>query len=173
MRKLALLLTLAGLSVFVPCAAHAQTVQIFGGYAYLHPTVNISSTFDTNPGLNGWELSGTYNFWKWVGGTADFSGDYGTAEGLSTRVQTYLFGPQVHFPGPISPFAHVLIGGASETVASSLSWNSIAFAAGAGIDIRLIPFVSLRAIQLDYLGTRFRSGTQSQPRVSAGVVVRF
>jgi len=35
------------------------------------------------------------------------------------------------------------------------------------------PFVSVRPIQIDYLLTRFSSATQSQPRVSAGVVFHF
>jgi hypothetical protein len=172
MRKLSLLFTVVCLSLSFAGIANAQAVQIFGGYSYLRPPVDLSTTLNTNPNLNGWELSGTYNAWKWLGATADFSGDYGTTSGFGIHEQNYLFGPQVHLPGPVSPFAHVLIGGASETI-GSLSADSVAVAAGAGIDIHMGPFVSVRPIQLDYLVTRFRSSTQSQPRVSAGVVIHF
>jgi len=172
MRNLSLSLIAILLSLSFADIANAQAVQIFGGYSYLHPTVDVSPTLNTNPNLNGWELSGTYNAWKWLGATADFSGDYGTVGGLSIHEQNYLFGPQVHLPGPVSPFAHVLIGGASETI-GSLSADSVAVAAGVGIDIHVAPFLSVRPIQFDYLVTRFRSATQNQPRVSAGVVIDF
>jgi len=42
-----------------------------------------------------------------------------------------------------------------------------------GIDIKVARHLSLRPIQLDYLVTRFASGTQSDPRASAGIVLHF
>ncbi|MGB6357670.1 MAG: hypothetical protein WBF30_02730, partial [Candidatus Acidiferrales bacterium] len=51
--------------------------------------------------------------------------------------------------------------------------NALAAAVGGGIDVKVVPFVSLRVIQLDYLVTRFGSTTQNQPRASAGIVVHF
>jgi hypothetical protein len=44
---------------------------------------------------------------------------------------------------------------------------------GVGIDLKVAPFISVRPIQFDYLVTRFNSGTQNQPRISAGVVLHF
>ena len=197
------LLTLMALSsgFFFASVAHAQdTVEVFGGYSYLRPSATVSETirvcpvgaippcpfpmtFLTHPNLNGWELSGSYYANKWLGVAADFSGHYGTALGSSVHFQTYLFGPQIHLSGPVSPFAHVLIGGAHETLGgnsgpgigsiSSASASAFAAAVGAGIDIKVTPFASLRAIQLDYLVTRFGSATQNQARVSAGVVFHF
>jgi hypothetical protein len=138
------------------------------------------TTIGTHPNLNGWELSGTYNANRWLGATADFSGHYGSVLGSSVHLQTYLFGPQIRLPGPVSPFAHVLFGSAHETLGgnanlgiSSGSASAFAAAVGAGIDIKVAPFLSFRAIQLDYLVTRFGSATQNQPRVSAGLVLRF
>jgi opacity protein-like surface antigen len=182
-------------SPFASVASAQDTFQVFGGYSYLRPTVALEATIvcpvgtlppcpvttaDFHPNLNGWELSGTYNPLKWLGATADFSGHYGTLEGSSVHVQTYLFGPQVHLPGPVSPFAHVLFGGAHETIGASgtipvipFSGNAFAVAVGAGIDIKVVSFVSFRPIQLDYLVTRFGSSTQNQPRASAGVVFHF
>lgn len=194
MRKFLLIITAVCLSFCFARAADAQdTVQIFGGYSYLRPTLGLQTfgvcpvgllppcpivTLDSHPNLNGWELSGTYNAFKWLGATADFSGHYGTDQGATVHYQTYLFGPQVHLPGPVSPFAHLLIGAAHETIGGSstispASATAFAVAAGAGIDLHVAPFLSLRPIQLDYLVTRFGSATQNQVRASAGLVVHF
>ncbi|MFZ0881364.1 MAG: hypothetical protein WA002_17850 [Candidatus Acidiferrales bacterium] len=42
-----------------------------------------------------------------------------------------------------------------------------------GIDIKILPHVAVRAIQLDYLLTHFNSSTQRQPHASAGIVLTF
>jgi hypothetical protein len=196
MRKSLLLLAFFSFGLFFAGTTPAQTVQIFGGYSYLRPSVTLQSDavcplgivppcpgtpgkLDVHPNLNGWELSGTWNMYKWLGATADFSGHYGSDHGASIHYQTYLFGPQVHLPGPVSPFAHVLIGAAHQGIGTGIngiiaeSGTAFAVAAGAGIDIHLAPFIAFRAIQLDYLVTRFNSSTQSQPRVSAGLVLHF
>ena len=189
---------LCSISLYTVTAQAQDSFQLFGGYSYLRPSVAVTETqylpcpigelppscpfvqtIDTHPNLSGWELSGTYNATKWFGATADFSGHYGSVLWSSDHLQTYLFGPQIRFPGRVSPFAHVLFGGAHESLGansnlgiSSGSASAFATAVGAGIDIKLVPFVSLRPIQLDYLVTRFGSATQNQPRVSAGVVLR-
>ena len=102
LRKIALL---CGLIFVFSLAAHAQDsdkVEVFGGYSYLR--------FDNSPSFNqnGWEVSGQYKFQPWLGAVADFSGDYGNA----THTTYFLFGPQVSWPARVSPFGHVLIGGA-------------------------------------------------------------
>src|SRR5216117_3721807 len=51
--------------------------------------------------------------------------------------------------------------------------TSVAAAAGAGVDMKIFPFVSVRLFQLDYLRTRLHGATQNQPRVSAGIVIHF
>lgn len=172
-------------------AAHAQ-VQIFGGYSYLRPNVTVQPFAECPVGalppcpsletahlnLNGWEASASFNPVPVFGFAADFAGDYGAFEGSTVHVQTYLFGPQVRFPGPISPFVHALFGDAHETVGASEAIspsvaNAFAMAAGGGLDVKLVPFVSLRVIQIDDLITRFGSATQHQPRASAGLVIHF
>ena len=194
MRYVCALVALLALSAVAP-AAKAQ-VEIFGGYSYARPSFNYTETLGdvtcpitgcptvtttAHPNLNGWELSGAYNH-RWLGFAADFSGHYGSIHNASAHLYTYLFGPEVRLPGPVSPFAHVLVGGAHESIGTgstvgfeinSSSSNSFAAAVGAGIDVKLAPIVSLRAIQIDYLLTRFGSGTQSQPRASAGFVLHF
>lgn len=182
-------------AVAVPSILRAQDrIQLFGGYSYVRGSVPVTETSlcpegtcpitTSNHGanLNGWELSATYKPGHVLGYTADFSGHYGTTQGASTHLQTYLFGPQLSFPGPVSPFVHGLIGGAHESVGSGSSGANVtiptsrggfAAALGAGIDLKVLPFISLRPIQLDYLWTTFHGGTQSQPRISAGVILHF
>ena len=181
--------------VLTASALYAQdTVEIFGGYSFVRGSVPVTETI-TCPGpvcptntasygsnLNGFELSGTYKRSDWLGFTADFGGNFGTTQNASTHLETFLFGPEVSFPARVSPFAHVLFGAAHESLGigsgstyfvDPTSQTSFAMAFGAGIDIKVAPFASFRPIQIDYLLTRFDSGTQSQPRVSAGVVFHF
>jgi hypothetical protein len=196
MRKVSLALMVLCFSLLFLDTAHTQdTFQAFGGYSYLRPPVTVGetvicpvgviapcpmTTIGTHLNLSGWELSGTYNAYKWLGASADLSGHYGSVQGSSVHLQTYLFGPQIRLPGPVSPFAHALFGGAHEALGgastlgiSSGSASAFAAAVGAGIDFKVARFVSFRAIQVDYLVTHFGSATQNQPRVSAGVVLRF
>ena len=187
MRTSLLLLALGcSLSCAIPQARAQDRFELFGGYSYVRASVPvvtavgcpapICSTFTStsHPNLNGWELAATYKPISWFGLTGDFSGHYGTLFGSSTNLHNYLFGPTVAFPGPVSPFVHLLVGGAHLSFSGgAVVGNAFASALGAGIDIKVAPFVSLRPIQIDYLLTRFNSSTQNQPRVSAGLVLRF
>jgi hypothetical protein len=181
-------------------ASKAQDrVEIFGGYSYLRASVQVGQFGPLGPGtpcppncgtpptvpqqanLNGWETSLQYKPIPFLGAVADFSGNYGTLDGARTRVHTFLVGPQVSLPAKISPFAHILVGAARESQDSPTnlaffslgSGTSVAAAAGAGIDVKAFPFVSVRLFQVDYLRTRLHGATQNQPRVSAGVVIHF
>ena len=86
--------------------AQDDKVEVFGGYSYLH--------FHNSPSvsLNGWEASAQYKFTDWLGGVADFDGHYGSLHGAGTSTYTYLFGPQLSYPARVSPFGHLLLGGA-------------------------------------------------------------
>ena len=182
-----------------PAFAQEQ-LKVFAGYSYLRPSVtydqvstclllcnSVPSSNTNHPNFNGYEFSATYKLLPFLGATADFSGHYGTVTGSSSsHVQTFLFGPELAFPAKVSPFVHALVGVAHQSVGSgtstsggvpvlvlSSSENALAAALGGGIDLHIAPFLSFRAIQLDYLVTRFHSDTQNQPRVSTGVVLRF
>lgn len=141
-------------------------VELFGGYSYEH--------FNGSPSgnLNGWELSGQYKFASWVGGVADVDAHYGSLSGVNTRSVHFLFGPQISFPARVSPFFHVLIGGANIRGVGGTN-TSFGTAVGAGIDSRIAPFLSWRIVQFDYLGTRFFHVTQNDVRISTGLVLRF
>jgi len=154
-----------------------------------NPVADVLSTSRQN--LNGWELTATYRFLPFLGIAADVSGHYGSAASSSSssaHQYTYLFGPEVSLPRRVSPFAHVLFGGTHQSVTSSpiypplssgfysvipTTTSAFATAIGAGIDLKLVPHVWIRPIQLDYLITRLGSNTQNQARVSAGVVFHF
>ncbi|MGA9884137.1 MAG: hypothetical protein WBQ34_10500 [Candidatus Acidiferrales bacterium] len=164
LRRLTLL---AGVLLLFSVSARAQDrAQVFGGYSYMHigddPSLN----------TNGWEFSGQYNFSEWLGGVADFDGHYGTSQGFNRNTHAFLFGPQISWPARVSPFAHLLIGGAHTNWGGATS-TSFAMALGAGIDSRVFPGVDWRIIQMDYIPTYFFGHTQNNVRVSTGIVFRF
>ena len=163
-RKLGLLL---GVLLTASISAGAQEkVEVFGGYSYMR--------LSTSPGanLNGWEISGQYKFTDWLGGVADLDGHYGSPGGIGSSVYTYLFGPQVSFPARVSPFAHLLLGGA-HFGAGGFGSSSFSMAIGGGIDTELIHGIRWRIVQGDYLLTEFGSRAQNNARISTGIVFRF
>jgi hypothetical protein len=172
--------------------SRAQSIEVFGGYSYVRAPVTFTQTIlcpipgcptGTNTqhlNLNGWEAGGALKILGPLALAADFSRTSGSFQGANTRLQTYLAGPQLRFPGRVSPFAHFLVGAAHESIdtsAGSLTFGptqtAFATALGGGIDLKVLPLLSVRPIQIDYLLTHFNSGTQNQPRVSAGIVVHF
>jgi hypothetical protein len=183
----------AGLFVlFLAGRTNAQAVELFGGYSIVRAPVTFSETSvcaipacptATNTpklNLNGWEVAGAFRVLGPLKLAADFSGTSGSFQGANTHLQTYLVGPQLRFPGPISPYAHFLVGVAHEAIGASASsltsgptQNAFASAVGGGLDLKVLPFISLRPIQIDYLLTHFNSTTQNQFRYSAGLVVHF
>jgi hypothetical protein len=163
-RKLAFLL---GALLIASISAVAQEkVEVFGGYSYMR--------FNSSPGanLNGWEISGQYKFTDWLGGVADLDGHYGSPGGIGSSVYTYLFGPQVSFSTRVSPFAHLLLGGAHFS-AEGFGSSSFSMAIGGGIDTELIHGIRWRIVQADYLLTEFGSRAQNNARISTGIVFRF
>jgi hypothetical protein len=166
LRKLSLSV---GLVLLASLAANAQglgdKVELFGGYSYMR-------TASPSYNLNGWELAGQYKVTDWLGGVADFDGHYGSPNGFSSSLNTFLFGPEVSWPARVSPFAHVLFGGAhiSSGGFSDTSW---AMAIGGGIDTRLVHGIYWRVIQGDYLPTHFSGAREDNTRLSTGIVFKF
>jgi hypothetical protein len=167
LQKLPFLIGLILVVSLTSLTARAQDkIELFGGYSYQH--------YDGIPSgnLNGWEISGQYKVARWLGGVADLGAHYGSPSGIDTGTVTYLFGPQVSFPAPISPFVHVLIGGA-HIREGGITDTSFSTAFGGGIDMRVAPFLSWRIFQGDVVNTGFFGGTQHNARVSTGIVFRF
>jgi hypothetical protein len=150
----------------LPAAAQDDKVEVFGGYSYMR----FRPGNDVN--LNGWEASAQYKFRDWIGGVADFDGHYGSQFGVGESVHSFLFGPQVSWPSKVSPFAHVLLGGAHFS-AGGVGDTAFSMAIGGGMDYQVNDRFSWRIIQGDYLLTRFFGNTQNNGRLSTGIIYRF
>jgi hypothetical protein len=104
---------------------------------------------------------------------ADLDGHYGSSNGIGTSTNTYLFGPQISLPSRVSPFAHLLLGGAHISEAG-FGRSSFSMALGGGVDVSLFhDQFYWRVIQTDYLMTQFGSHAQNNFRASTGIVFRF
>jgi len=157
-------------------------IQIAGTYSFLRGKPdNTNSAMD----LSGASESLSYNFTPRFSAVAE-AGEYrftGLTAGLSSTMYTYMFGPRMTFPrfGRVVPFAQALVGGGRLDASSggiSAGENALALAVGGGIDVPLRGRFTLRAVQADYLLTRYdsvagRTVTQSHVRISAGLIVRF
>ena len=113
----------------VPARAQdpGDKIELSAGYAYMHfkssPSVN----------LNGFALSGQYKLRDWLGGVGEVGGEYGTVGGVSSRVYTFLVGPQISWPRRVSPFAHILLG-AGTFSGGGFANRSLAVDYGVGVD---------------------------------------
>lgn len=143
-------------------------IELSLGYSYMH----FGSTPKVN--LNGAELTGQYKLSDWLGVVADVSGEYGQVAGVSSRVYTYDFGPQLTWPKPrkISPFAHLLVGG-SHFDGGGYASKGFSWGIGAGVDDRIKPKISWRIVQVDILPTHLGGDEEHNTRVSTSIVFRF
>ena len=179
-------------------------VDIFLGYSYLRAVPELA---DGNRlvDLNGGSASIAFNLGRYFALVGDFGGYDDTRLRLAGpganpptvldsggSAFTYLFGPRLSFRNHsrVTPFAQILFGaahagevtlsgctGASCTPLSAQT--SFALTAGGGFDIRLARHISLRAIQAEYLMTRFSDpttaagNTQNDLRLSTGLLFRL
>ena len=165
--------------------------NVFIGYSYARADVGGGN----NVNLNGWNGSLEGRIFPHVGIVADLSGVYGgndspsicpvlviPAGGGCINVHTsihqtnVLFGPRVSLSvGKVRPFAHFLVGVAHESLSSNGSSNSntsFGDALGGGVDYKLFHVAAWR-FEGDYVGTRYFGGTQSDFRLSTGLVFNF
>ena len=159
-------------------AQEAPSVDLFGGYSYLH-----LNTLGLDKGnLNGWNSVATVNAREWLGVSVDVSGHYGSDvfPGNTLRTFSYLAGPQLTYRGGrASAFGRVLFGMAQHHKADSSPGATFAetqtafeFAAGAGGDLRIDRRLAIRLLQIDYLRSQTFGSTQNNLRISAGLVFR-
>lgn len=149
----------------------ATRATIFGGYSYLRNNSN---------GFNGWDGQGTFNFNRYLGVTADVSGNISSPNSIgllgfsvsdTQHLYTYLFGPTVtgNF-GRNAVFAHALFGAAHSSLGAGVtipiiggisapitSANAFAMEFGGGVDIGLSKHFAIRAAQVDFLSTQFNA----------------
>src|SRR5437899_4496793 len=142
LRKTLLLLGLCALS---SVSVQAQDkVELFGGFSYMH---------SHSSNLTGWEISGQYKLRDWLGGVADVDGHYGSVNGVGTSTYTYLFGPQISLPSSISPFGHLLIGGAHNST-GGIGNTSFSMALAGSIDAEHVHGHPSLLVQAGYLITK-------------------
>jgi opacity protein-like surface antigen len=177
-----------GLVLLFSVAASAQDnpkADVFLGYSYLRVnpgTISGISGINLNGGVGSVNYSGGHSF----GVVGEFGGSHvGNIGGVpvSGSLFTYLFGPRLtyHRDSRLSPFAHVLFGGAhtsGSAFSGSTTQNAFAVAIGGGVDAKVTSHVAVRLGQFDYLLTRFDvSGTgrtsQNNFRYTGGIVFRW
>ena len=176
-------------------------------YAKLDQDLFPSPSLSGRRNANGWGASVSLNANRFFGFTADFAGQFGDVQtltptlaciavfppppGCTTDVnfstQQFLFGPRFTLRGAgATAFVHVLLG-ANRTRLSSFPFfgglvpaqteTDFALAAGGGLDVRLSPFLALRAFQVDYIpvhqGGFINQDFAQNIRVQTGIVLRF
>lgn len=172
------LLTLGG-------TVRAQNVpqgELFAGFTYTR--LNDLTPRSPSQDAFGFNLQGVYNVNRILGIVGDFGAHYDNA----TNLYTFMAGPRVNLRGErLTPFAHVLLGGARASrvpVGGSVPLRfdgdgGFAMAMGGGLDVKVSDTVSLRPIQGEYLFTKIGGSgsvlrdTQSHLRLSFGVNFTF
>jgi hypothetical protein len=177
-------------------SGQTSSINIFGGYSHLNANgISVSNG-------NGFEGSLEGKVLPFISLVGDFSWNFqsspmvnavpeictvppgGLPGGCIATPQapsapsesTFLFGPRASFRiKEFRPFVHALFGGAHvNESAYGAAGSSTAFAAafGGGLDYRFTKRFSWR-IQVDAVQTRFFSASQTNARISTGIVVRF
>jgi hypothetical protein len=166
-------------SVVMAASSHSEAQiapqwEIFGGYSYVRfDSPPLGSPTWTN--LNGFNGEVTYNVTHRFGVTADGSGGYGS----QITTYNYMIGPQYSLRKEKSKyFAHAFFGKAENTVnittliKSGFESVGRAFAVGGGYDRDLTPRFTFR-VMADYLHDDTFGSTQTNVRISTGLVVHF
>jgi len=183
-------------------------VELFLGYTHFGTVSNDTVLGNRMVGLNGGSASVAFNLNRYIGLVADVGGyddsqlqltGTGANEPLvvnsSGTAYTFLFGPRFSFRNAsrFTPFAQVLVGGvhASDVTISGCTGTpctplpaqtALAMTAGGGLDIRLTRHFSIRAVQAEYMMTRFAdvaygstgaATTQNDLRLSSGLLIGF
>lgn len=181
---------LAGLLLLACGTAFAQDfprVETSPAFMYIRTSPNVGIQ-DQNCVGGGGTIA--YNVTSMIGIAADMGGCkvLDLPSPLSSTLFTYLFGPRLTFrnSSPFTPFFEVNFGGArlSGTACRSGcvsgSTNAFAMTVGGGFDIKLSRKFSIRAVQVEYLYTRFGNNlaftnnvNQNSLRVKSGIVIAW
>jgi len=165
------MLVLVGLFLLSTIPARAQRLmEVFAGYSY----EGLDRLPQAIPGrnLNGTEIAVQYKFTDWLGVVGEVDGHFGLPSEPASKSLNILVGPQFSLPKRISPFAQVLVG-YGHGYTNGIWDNSFSAAIGGGVDMRLAPLLSWRIIEGDDVITHYFGGTEHNPRVSTGIILRF
>ena len=177
-----------GLSLGFCATAQAQWTpyatpefEASGAYSFARANGSNSTSFATN-GASG---AFTYNFKFWLSAVGDGAWYHfgGLPTNLSSYMITYAVGPRITFRyhQHFIPFVQVLAGGARLSASSDgthATENGLLIMPGVGIDLALHHHFAIRALQVDYMATRFgvangSNATQNNFRISGGIAFRF
>jgi len=203
--KIILLLILGLLLCPVTFAQEYSKAEFYAGYSSVRTNDETVDLMGLSPGLtgtgtrkganlNGWNATINGNLTKWLGIVADFGGAYGTIEygasglGLAdvrSKFHSFLFGPQFSARADRGAFFVRPLLGAVKLDQKALAFGqpfsldetAFAFGVGGGVDVKSSNHISVRALQVDYIFTRFDGqgfarDTQRAMRVSTGLVFR-
>lgn len=181
--KLAAVLTVLVVLGAAPLKAQDEPskFEAFVGYDYLR--FNAHSNVEGQPPSQSYSLSAIdgqfeYNFNRRFALVGDVAGYRVTSPGSGDAL-SYLFGPRYNLRrGRFTPFAHALFGGflTSSGIQTTGTQTHFALAAGAGIDIRVTPHISIRPLEAEYLMTAIPDGLsnrQNNFRFGLGVSYHF
>ncbi|MEO6922800.1 MAG: hypothetical protein ABI142_03155 [Bryocella sp.] len=175
----------------------APKVELFGGYSYVYPNATLTGTL---PGgivpvtscmcsiPRGAGAAITFDFNRWLGLTADWSGHWSPDSGIPSseigkaNLFTYSGGPKFTYRTKhFAPFAEVLVG--AHHLAPQLFTADTKFGvlAGGGLDWMPTKHFGVRLVQADYLISNHHFGSQATVantdlrgvRLQAGLVFMF
>jgi hypothetical protein len=155
------------------CAAQGvPRYELFGGYSYWRfDTATVGFSGPTS--LDGGKLAAAFNIKPYLGAVAEVSGGWGS----KVRAYDALAGAQALQPvGKKLFFAEFLYGKAKGRITvpnepnGGQSSSGRSFVAAGGMDYGYRTHWSFRVVQIDYLRTNTFGVTQSNFRVSTGVV---
>ena len=170
----------AGLTASWPMSGHAQVTYPAGEFCLggWKLWAHSDTTEYQNHGLQG-SITGNLN--RFVGIEMELGGgtNYPKNPPAYGNRYTFLFGPRFMYRGNprLNPFAHVLLGGThGRQVAPffhTTGRTALTAALGGGLDVKVVRFLWIRVIQVDYLRESFAGDPQDNLRLSYGVVFRF
>jgi len=177
-RSTAILAAAFSLILLLPSVSRAQEaarLDVFGGFSYMRfdsPTLGYADYSN----LYGWNAGATVNIKLNLGVAVDLSGHYGS----HLDVYSYMFGPQYTWRREKSRFfVHGLFGKDQTRVnipqPTRPYFESVgaSYGGGGGFDWDFSPRITIRVVQADYLRTDTFGSTQSNVRVSTGLVFHF
>jgi opacity protein-like surface antigen len=209
MRKMLGLLACIGLMA-LPVAAQlkggdAPAFEIGGGYTYRSFTID-NGIFGPPPSqtanMNGWNVTVDANINDFLGVVTDIDGTRTTLPNSASAfpgtdaLTTVMIGPQLYPVGHhrITPFAHGEFGlaefrndfptgsdcGSTDSGPCYVTYGSLAFDLGGGVDFRVTNHIAVRVAEFDFEQTRLFEpstangyGNQNHFKVKAGIIIRF
>jgi hypothetical protein len=157
----------------IAMAQDFSRAEVLGAYT----VTRCDNSFFGAPGstctYNGWKASVAINGNKWLGFVADVGGSLGPND--TRDFYTFLVGPRVTIrKGRTSTFLQGLFGDARVSPGLYFSYdNDFAMGLGGGLDISAGDKLSVRPIQIEYLGIKTEHPIADNVRFSFGVIYKL